>query len=162
MIVFTSSLVSLLYGVTAGGSVEPWASAKIITPLVLGFCGIASFVVYEGKWAQQPMVPLRIFYSRTAASGYISSWLHALVMWSVGYYLILYVSKFSILILVDFNFRILTNTDSSSLVFGTHSSPPPSHSSPASVSQHRLLRLPATSCRSPHTSNMLTFLAGSL
>ena len=93
MIIFTCSLVSFTYGVTAGGSLSPWSSAEVITPLVIGVCGIAIFLVYEGKWARQPMVPLRIFRNRTAISGYVSSWLHALVMWSVGYYLILYVSS---------------------------------------------------------------------
>ncbi|KAJ7585239.1 hypothetical protein C8J56DRAFT_1166374 [Mycena floridula] len=40
------------------GVQTPWASARIIAPLVVGFCAFVTFVFYKAKYARQPIVPL--------------------------------------------------------------------------------------------------------
>lgn len=41
----------------AGGVTEQWRTAKIIAPLVIGFCMIPVFVVWEAKFATNPLLP---------------------------------------------------------------------------------------------------------
>lgn len=89
-VTLTGSLVSLLYGITAGGVLHPWVSANILVALLVGVVGVIVFLIYEHYGTQQPMIPLRIFRDRTAASGYLTTWAHALVLWAINYYLILY------------------------------------------------------------------------
>lgn len=93
-ILLTTSLISLLFGVTSGGVLHSWNSASVITPIIAGVLGTAGFLFYEGKYAVEPMIPLRIFASRTAGAGFLSSFMLGFVLWAMQYYLILYVSKY--------------------------------------------------------------------
>ncbi|KAN0092489.1 MFS general substrate transporter [Hyaloscypha variabilis] len=90
MLILTASLISLLYGVTSGGVLQPWDSAVVIFTIVIGTCGITCFLLYEAYFAKEPMIPLRIFSSRTAGAAYISSFILGFVLWAMQYYLILY------------------------------------------------------------------------
>jgi len=91
MLILTASLISLLYGVTSDGVLQPWDSAVVIFTIVIGTCGITCFLLYEAYFAKEPMIPLRIFSSRTAGAAYISSFILGFVLWAMQYYLILYV-----------------------------------------------------------------------
>lgn len=91
MVTLTGSLISLLYGVTSGGVLQPWKSASVISTIVLGVLGTAVFVLYEHYFATEPMIPLRIFSNRTAGAAYFSSFVLGFVLWAMQYYLILYV-----------------------------------------------------------------------
>jgi hypothetical protein len=86
-----ASLGPLLYAVTTGGAIHAWTSVTILSLLVLGLVGLAAFLIYEGLFAKKPMVPLRIFRNITAISGFLSAWIQAVLIWAVGYYLVLYV-----------------------------------------------------------------------
>lgn len=90
--VLTGSLISLLYGVSSGGVLYAWNSTAVITTIVIGLFGIGLFAFYEDKFAKEPMIPLRIFGSRTAGAAYLSSFVLGFVLWAMQYYLILYVS----------------------------------------------------------------------
>ena len=92
LVVLVGSSISLLYGITTAGVLHPWVSAQSIIPLVVGVVGLALFVVYQGLWARNPLMPLRIFSRRTAAAGYISTFFHGFIVWAMSYLLILYVS----------------------------------------------------------------------
>lgn len=87
----TSSLISLLYGITSGGVLHSWNSAAVITSIVIGTCGTAVFLLYEELFAKEPMIPLRIFKNRSAAAAYVSAFVLGFVLWAMQYYLILYV-----------------------------------------------------------------------
>ncbi|KAF2186648.1 MFS general substrate transporter [Zopfia rhizophila CBS 207.26] len=86
----TSTLVSLLYGITGGGVLYPWSHVRIICALVIGALGVIATATYEWKGARYPMIPPAIFLTRTSASGYFSAWVHGVVLWALAYYLILY------------------------------------------------------------------------
>jgi hypothetical protein len=91
--IFTASLVGILYGITGGGVLYAWDSARIICALVFGCAGIVAFLVYEIYTTPElPVIPFRVFSQRTAAYGFFSAWSHGLVLWTMAYYLILYVS----------------------------------------------------------------------
>jgi MFS family permease len=91
--VFTGSCTSFLYGITTGGTQEPWKSGKVIAPLVIGVAGFIVFVLVEWRVAKKPMMPLSIYNGRTATAGYVGVFIHGLVLWSAAYYTIVYVSS---------------------------------------------------------------------
>jgi hypothetical protein len=88
---FVTSTTLLLYGLTTGGTAAPWSSAKVLAPLIIGFAGLAAFVVVEWKIPKAPMVPLRIFSNRTANAGFFGAFIHGLVLWCFTYYVIIFV-----------------------------------------------------------------------
>lgn len=91
IVILSGSLVGILYGITGGNVLYRWDSARIIAPLIIGALGSLLFIFYEGRWASNPIIPLRVFTTRTAASVYYTTFIHGLVLWAIAYYLILYV-----------------------------------------------------------------------
>jgi multisubunit Na+/H+ antiporter MnhF subunit len=55
--------------------------------LILGFAGLASFVLVEWEIAKAPMIPLRIFANRSTTVSYIGAFVHGLALWAFTYYL---------------------------------------------------------------------------
>ena len=71
----------------------PWASAGTLAPLCIGVIGLLVFIYIEHAVAKNPMAPLRIFAKRTALSGYIGALFHGLIVWSLIYQMVIYVSS---------------------------------------------------------------------
>ena len=69
-----------MFGITVGGTVYEWTSFRTLLPLVLGLAGLFVFVIVEAYLPKEPMVPLKVFCSRTAASAYIGTFLHGMVV----------------------------------------------------------------------------------
>ncbi|KAG0646334.1 Efflux pump dotC [Hyphodiscus hymeniophilus] len=90
MIILTGSLIGVLYGVTSGGVLYTWSSAKILSSLIIGSFGIGMTMLYEGFVASAPLIPPRIFQRRTASLGYLTTWCQALVLWAYAYFITLY------------------------------------------------------------------------
>ncbi|OAX84774.1 hypothetical protein ACJ72_00854 [Emergomyces africanus] len=89
--VFLGSTTSFLLGLTTGGTLYPWGSARVLVPLIVGVAGWALFIYIELKYAREPMIPLRVFRDRTAAAGgYSSVFFHGLILWSLSYYIIIF------------------------------------------------------------------------
>ncbi|KAM0795934.1 major facilitator superfamily domain-containing protein [Usnea florida] len=86
----TASTTSFLMPVSWGGVLFAWSSFHTLVPLILGFCGMLVFVVYELYVAKTPLIPLRIFANRTAAVNYIGTLIHGMLLWCLLYYLPLY------------------------------------------------------------------------
>lgn len=91
MFVFVASTTLFLYGLTTGGTVSPWKSGAVLTPLIIGIAGFGLFIIFEWKVPNEPMVPLRIFSNRTTNAGFFGSFIHGLVLWAFAYYLIIFV-----------------------------------------------------------------------
>ncbi|KAF3986948.1 hypothetical protein FT663_04111 [Candidozyma haemuli var. vulneris] len=53
----------------AGGAQSAWVQAKILVPLVLGFCLIPAFVLWETKFAKTPLVPFPLLKDRGVWAG---------------------------------------------------------------------------------------------
>lgn len=85
IILFMVSTTSLLFGVTVGGTLYQWTSFRTLLPLVLGVVGLFVFVIVEAYLPTEPMVSLKIFCSRTAASAYIGTFLHGMVVLVHGF-----------------------------------------------------------------------------
>jgi hypothetical protein len=54
---YNSSLVAL----QAGGYSHPWTSAYVLAQLIIGILLILAWMVWEWKFAKNPMVPKQIF-----------------------------------------------------------------------------------------------------
>jgi EmrB/QacA subfamily drug resistance transporter len=69
--IITAGLFSLVYGLVRGNELG-WTSPEIITALGLGVVGIVAFVGWEARSAE-PMLPLRLFRSRTFSAANVAS-----------------------------------------------------------------------------------------
>ncbi len=59
----TGGLLSLVYGIVNAGQ-DGWGSPAALGPIGLGLALLATFVLIEGRIAQAPLVPLRVFSNR--------------------------------------------------------------------------------------------------
>ncbi|KAK9415790.1 putative General substrate transporter [Seiridium unicorne] len=88
--IFIASTVSVLIGVTWGGTVYEWKSAQVIVPLVMGFVGLALFVTYEFVWAKHPSLPRGAILERTAATVLAVTFLTTLCTYWAFYFVPIY------------------------------------------------------------------------
>jgi EmrB/QacA subfamily drug resistance transporter len=89
--IFIASIVAILLGVIMGGQVFPWSSWRIIVPIVLGVVGVGIFIFYETTpLCKEPTIPLELFRNRTSAIAYGLTFLSAMLLQWVSYYLPIY------------------------------------------------------------------------
>ncbi|GAA5979108.1 hypothetical protein JCM5350_007068 [Sporobolomyces pararoseus] len=88
-ILFIAASTSAILGITWGGVAYSWSSYRVLVPLILGLIGLAFFIYLE-KFAKHPAVPFPILTTRTAIAGYITTFLHSIVVLAVLYFLPVY------------------------------------------------------------------------
>jgi MFS family permease len=84
-----ASSVAILLPLTMGGKMYPWDSARVIAPLVLGFCGLVGFGVYE-NYCPNPLIPLRLLRNPSAVSLQIQSFIQSMLIMWINYFLTIY------------------------------------------------------------------------
>lgn len=90
-VVFVLSVVSVLIALSWSGTEYPWSAYQVIVPLVLGFAGFVSFIVYEAsRYCSHPTMPMHLFANRTSATAFVVTFLHTLSGVSVMYFLPVY------------------------------------------------------------------------
>ncbi|OJD20558.1 hypothetical protein ACJ73_08108 [Blastomyces percursus] len=89
-VLFIGSTTSFLIPVTWGGVMYEWDSWRTLVPLLVGFVGLIVTMIYEYRFAYDPILPIAIFGTRTAIVSYIETTLHGLVLWCALYYMPLY------------------------------------------------------------------------
>ncbi|KAG9496043.1 hypothetical protein J7337_012617 [Fusarium musae] len=83
--------ICFLYGLEAGsGGLAPWNSAFVICLLVFGVIILALFMVWEAKFAKNPIIPIRIFQSTTNIAAFAVANLHSFIFIACDYFLPLY------------------------------------------------------------------------
>jgi len=89
--VFIAATISILIALTNAGTIYTWSSWRTILPLVVGFVGLALFVLYEwsGRCAE-PTLPPQLFTNRTSAAGFALTLLHAMFLYWEVYFLPVY------------------------------------------------------------------------
>ncbi|KAI4604067.1 hypothetical protein KJ359_000194 [Pestalotiopsis sp. 9143b] len=88
-VLFTSSMIAVLFGLIEGGNTHPWSSWRIILPLVLGGVGWIAFHIQQ-HYAKQPSVPTRLFANRTSATAYLLTFLTSILVQASAYFLPIY------------------------------------------------------------------------
>jgi EmrB/QacA subfamily drug resistance transporter len=80
----------ILFGLEFGGIDYPWNSATPICLLVFGVLTLGIFFFWEYKFARYPVIPLRLFKTRTSIMSFLVAFCHGFVFISGSYYLPLY------------------------------------------------------------------------
>jgi hypothetical protein len=78
LFVLGMSLMFLL-GLNLGGIISPWGSPKVICLLVFGSLASIIFVIYEARFAQNPIMPLRILRKRSNVASVLVCFMHSMV-----------------------------------------------------------------------------------
>ncbi|KXJ86842.1 major facilitator superfamily transporter [Microdochium bolleyi] len=86
-LLFTGSMTSFLIAISWGGSQHPWSSVQTIVPLVLGTCGIAAAIGYEGWWAKRPVLLPALFHDLSSTITYICGGSQGLLLFGCFYYM---------------------------------------------------------------------------
>ncbi|OHE98253.1 major facilitator superfamily transporter [Colletotrichum orchidophilum] len=83
--------ICFLYGLETGaGGIVPWNSALVICLILFGVLVLALFVVWEARFATNPVIPFRIFDKITNIASFILACIHSFVFISYDYFLPLY------------------------------------------------------------------------
>ena len=88
----TGGLLSLVYGIVNAGS-EGWGAASALGPIALGLALLALFVLIEARLAPAPLVPLRVFASRSLRSANIVVLLFSAALFPMWFLTSLYLQK---------------------------------------------------------------------
>ncbi|KAG8869189.1 hypothetical protein FRB98_002786, partial [Tulasnella sp. 332] len=64
-----STTTATIIGRTWGGVRYPWSSWHVLVPLVLGFVGLAGFLVYEANFPVEPVVSWKLLANRATLAG---------------------------------------------------------------------------------------------
>ncbi|KAI1128307.1 major facilitator superfamily domain-containing protein [Nemania abortiva] len=91
-LLFIPSIISLLFGLIAGGIDYPWSSWHIILPLVLGIAGWIGFHFQQHffTYNNNASVPTRLFSNRTSVAGYALTFWSAVCLQTSGFFLPIY------------------------------------------------------------------------
>ncbi|KAF7326720.1 CxC2 domain-containing protein [Mycena sanguinolenta] len=89
-IMIIGSATSCIIALTWAGITYAWTSVHILVPLCIGIMGLFGAFLYEMFCSTNPSIPRSILSNRTSLSGYISSFIHGLVITSVAFYLPVY------------------------------------------------------------------------
>lgn len=63
-----------------------WSSWRTLVPLLVGVGGLVIFVIWEEKFAAEPLIPLEIVKSTNNAAVYLGTFLHGMILWCMLYY----------------------------------------------------------------------------
>ncbi|TGJ86270.1 hypothetical protein E0Z10_g2472 [Xylaria hypoxylon] len=89
--ILIASTVSVLFALATGGSQYPWSSWRILVPLILGLFGFFLFGLFEvWGFSAEPVMPPRLFSSRTSIIVSINTFLNSALLYWVIYFLPVY------------------------------------------------------------------------
>jgi EmrB/QacA subfamily drug resistance transporter len=83
----------LLVDAMVGTPTYGWGATRTIAELVAATALLALFVAIEGRFASHPLIPLRIFRSRTLSGANVAALLLGLALFAVFYFLSLYLQQ---------------------------------------------------------------------
>ncbi|CAD0112908.1 unnamed protein product [Aureobasidium uvarum] len=83
-------VLMFLFGLEYGGVTYPWDSATVLCLIIMGVFTMVLFFINEWKFAKSPVMPLRIFQTRSNIAVLGVCAIHGMVFISASYYLPLY------------------------------------------------------------------------
>lgn len=84
------STLAVLLGINLGGVTYPWSSAIVVSLIILSGVLCLLFVLNELKFAQEPLIPPRLFHATSSVLSFVVCFCHAFVFLGIAYYLPLY------------------------------------------------------------------------
>ncbi|KAF9886512.1 hypothetical protein FE257_011419 [Aspergillus nanangensis] len=90
VLTITSGTVIFLLGLEFGGTDYPWLSPAVICLVAFGVILIGLFVLYEWKYARQPLIPVRIFRNWSVVAVFAITFIHGATFIAGSYFLPLY------------------------------------------------------------------------
>jgi EmrB/QacA subfamily drug resistance transporter len=88
----TAGMALVVFGIVSTDSYA-WSSARTVAPLIIGAAVLVSFVVIEGRFASNPIVPLRTFRRRTLTLANVQSTVVGAVVFGCYFFLSLYLQE---------------------------------------------------------------------
>src|SRR3954451_14410908 len=88
----TAGLVTLTYAIVRT-DVNGWGSPETLIPMAVGLALIGVFLAIEGRFAKRPLVPLRIFRSRTLSSANVVIFFLGGSAFSMWFFVSLYIQQ---------------------------------------------------------------------
>jgi hypothetical protein len=67
-----------------------WNNWHTVVPMVLGIIGLLGFLAHSKYIALEPLIRGSIFSTSTAKVGYLGTFLHGIIVWSILFYIPLY------------------------------------------------------------------------
>ncbi|KAK5696751.1 hypothetical protein LTR97_008055 [Elasticomyces elasticus] len=89
-VLFIGSTTGFLIPLTWGGVMYSWSSWRTLVPLIVSAAGLVTFVVWEEKYAADPLIRISIVKNRTVALTYAGDFLQGLLLWCNLYFMPLY------------------------------------------------------------------------
>ncbi|KDE09429.1 hypothetical protein MVLG_00332 [Microbotryum lychnidis-dioicae p1A1 Lamole] len=99
-IVFVPGATATILVLTWGGETYPWASYKVLVPLIGGVLAMGLFLWLE-KGLEHPTIPLDILRHRSSLLGLLTNFLHGIVALAAIYYLNVYFQAVKLAIAAD-------------------------------------------------------------
>ncbi|KAK6225553.1 major facilitator superfamily protein [Colletotrichum tabaci] len=88
--ILVCAVISIIIPLAWGGTTYSWRSWHILLPLVDGFAGLVFFGIPQGKFAREPIMPLRVYSNMSCALGYGITFLHGIVLGWLSFFLPVY------------------------------------------------------------------------
>lgn len=88
----TAGLLLLVLGIVQSGP-QGWGSAQALVPLIAGLVLLGAFVLIEGKFAAEPLMPLGIFRSRSVTAANVVAMTSGAALFGTFYFLTLFLSQ---------------------------------------------------------------------
>ena len=88
----TAGMALVVFGIVSTDSYA-WSSARTVAALIVGAAVLVAFVVIEGRFASNPIVPLRTFRRRTLTLANVQSTVVGAVVFGCYFFLSLYLQE---------------------------------------------------------------------
>ncbi|KAF8996786.1 MFS general substrate transporter [Cyathus striatus] len=84
------SSIAIALALTWGGVEHAWDSGSVLAPLIIGLIGLVVFIIYEKKYAADPILPFILLSNRTSASGYLQNLISPVIALASTYFIPVY------------------------------------------------------------------------
>ena len=81
MVLFIGSTIGFLIPITWAGVMYPWSSWRTLVPLLVSAAGLIAFIVWEDRFAPDPLIRTSVIKNRSAAVTYFCAFIQGLILW---------------------------------------------------------------------------------
>lgn len=85
-VTLVTALVLLLLGMNSGGNLLPWSHPSILLTFALSALFLLAFIYVEAYVAEEPVIPVRLFFNRTVLAACLANWFITMVTFGLLFY----------------------------------------------------------------------------